>query len=232
MKYKKNILNYEINIYKSKLIKNPKIKINIYGEIFVSVPKYFKNRDIELFTKININFIEKSIDKIKKKFDIKKLEYIDGEKHFLWGYKYELKILNNEISKSKIEFKDDKIIISSNKILTLEEKQKIIEKFYKKELESRLKNIIDKFEKITNLKANEYRIKKMNTRWGTCNITKKRIWLNLYLAKRDISCLELVLVHELLHFKEKYHNKNFYNLIEFFYPNYEYAEQKLKEIIV
>lgn len=57
--------------------------------------------------------------------------------------------------------------------------------------------------------ANEYRIKNMRTKWGTCNIDKRRIWINLQLAKKPIECLEYVVTHELVHLVEKNHTNRF-----------------------
>ena len=49
----------------------------------------------------------------------------------------------------------------------------------------------------------------MKTRWGSCNPTHKRIWLNLELIKKPINCLEYVVVHEMVHFLERTHNERF-----------------------
>ena len=48
----------------------------------------------------------------------------------------------------------------------------------------------------------DVRIKKMKTRWGSCNAEARRIWLNLELAKKPASCLAYILVHEMVHFLE------------------------------
>ena len=59
----------------------------------------------------------------------------------------------------------------------------------------------------------------MKTRWGTCN-QKRRIWLNLELAKKPIACVEYVVVHELLHLIEKKHNERFVNLMTKYLPKW------------
>jgi predicted metal-dependent hydrolase len=58
----------------------------------------------------------------------------------------------------------------------------------------------------------------MTTRWGTCNIRKRKIWLNLQLAKKTRGCLEYVILHELLHLIEKYHNSAFLSLMDKYMP--------------
>lgn len=46
----------------------------------------------------------------------------------------------------------------------------------------------------------------MVTRWGTCNTEKKKLWFNLQLAQKPIECLEYVILHELIHLRERTHN--------------------------
>ncbi len=63
-------------------------------------------------------------------------------------------------------------------------------------------------------------IKNMKTKWGTCNIRARRIWLNLQLAKYPVSCLEYIIIHELTHLWECYHNAHFKSLMDKFCPDW------------
>ena len=55
----------------------------------------------------------------------------------------------------------------------------------------------------------DWGVKKMKTKWGSCNTRDRRVWLNLELAKKPPRCLEYVLVHELVHLLESHHNDRF-----------------------
>ena len=61
----------------------------------------------------------------------------------------------------------------------------------------------------------------MKTKWGTCNIAARRLWLNLELAKKPIQCLEYILVHELLHLIERHHNDRFRSLMDQYLPQWQ-----------
>lgn len=67
----------------------------------------------------------------------------------------------------------------------------------------------------------------MKTKWGTCNIQAKRIWLNLELAKKDKHCLEYVVVHEMTHLLERHHNARFMELMDKFMPNWRFYKDEL-----
>jgi predicted metal-dependent hydrolase len=74
---------------------------------------------------------------------------------------------------------------------------------------------------------NDWGVKKMKTRWGTCNIQAKRIWLNLELIKKPDRCLEYVIVHELVHLLERHHGDRFKAYMNIFMPNWEFYKEEL-----
>ena len=71
----------------------------------------------------------------------------------------------------------------------------------------------------------------MKTRWGTCNIRVGRIWLSLELAKKSLGCLEMVIVHEMVHLLERLHNRRFYNFMDEFMPNWKTYNEELNSSI-
>ena len=80
------------------------------------------------------------------------------------------------------------------------------------------------------VKVAEFGVKKMKTRWGTCSLQARRIWINLELAKRPMKCLEFIVVHEMVHLLERNHNKRFYTLMDKFMPDWKVWQDKLKEL--
>ena len=83
--------------------------------------------------------------------------------------------------------------------------------------------------KKTGVYADEFRIKNMKTRWGTCNIEKRRIWINLQLAKKPMECLEYVVIHELAHRRHMNHSRAFWAEVEKYCPDYLERREQLKE---
>jgi len=75
--------------------------------------------------------------------------------------------------------------------------------------------------------VDEFGIKLMKTRWGTCNIRDKRIWINLELAKKAPRCLDYIIVHEMVHLLEKHHNKSFKEYMSRFLPDWKSIKDEL-----
>ena len=91
---------------------------------------------------------------------------------------------------------------------------------------------MEKWEKIIGVKAEEWAVKQMKTMWGACNTDKKRIWLNLELAKKPVSCLEYIVVHELVHLLECHHNERFVAGMNRFMPRWKSHRDELNSLPV
>lgn len=82
------------------------------------------------------------------------------------------------------------------------------------------------------VQVNEFGIKKMKTRWGTCNREAQRIWLNLELAKKPPDCLEYIVVHEMVHLLERRHNEVFTAYMNEFLPKWRFYKDELNRLPV
>lgn len=87
----------------------------------------------------------------------------------------------------------------------------------------------DRWESFLGVQTKERRIRKMKTRWGSCNVKDKRIWLSSYLGAYPEECLEYVIVHELCHLLERGHNRRFYALVASCLPDWKERRAKLKK---
>lgn len=218
----------KIKVIKRKCSKNIVLRVNSDGQVKVTAPKRVLKREIETLVLQNLEKIKESIEKVKSNSDYIERKFVTGEEHYFLGNKYKLVV--NITNKSSVKIENNNLLLNINKKLenTKENKEKILNKFYKEQLLLILNELIPKAEQKMQVSASEYKIKNMKTKWGTCNITQKRIWLNLQLAKKPIECLESVLYHELTHLYEKNHTKRFYNLLDYYYPRWREIEEELQ----
>jgi predicted metal-dependent hydrolase len=80
--------------------------------------------------------------------------------------------------------------------------------------------MLDEWESKIGVQTQGWDVKKMKTKWGSCNTSAKRIWLNLDLAKKPKICVEYILVHELTHPHERNHNDRFRELMAQYLPDW------------
>jgi len=213
-----------------KKIKN--IYLRVYpasGRIRVSAPKRMDNAAIQDFVMSKLGWIRKKmvrIDSVKKiqKEAVKK--YISIEQHFFMGKSYMLQVLNHT-APPKVNLNHNTIELWIRPNTGIEKRKTILDQWYRAGLKEIIPEYIEKWEKIIQVRVNEFGIKKMKTRWGTCNLTAKRIWLNLELAKNSPECLEFIIVHEMVHLLERKHNKRFYAFLDRFLPDWKMLKKEL-----
>ena len=108
---------------------------------------------------------------------------------------------------------------------TLSHDEKIA--YYRKQLSEVAPALLKKWQPIIGAHANEIRLKKMHTRWGSCNTRARRIWLSVYLPAYPIECTEYVIVHELCHLHHANHSRAFWQTVATAMPDYQYWHNML-----
>lgn len=93
--------------------------------------------------------------------------------------------------------------------------------YYRQALSAVTTALFDKWQPVVGASANEIRLKKMHTRWGSCNTRARRIWLSVYLPAYPIECTEYVIVHELCHLHHANHSRVFWQTVATAMPNYQ-----------
>ena len=83
---------------------------------------------------------------------------------------------------------------------------------------------------ILDVEVAEWGIKRMRTKWGSCNRAARRVWLNLELAKKPVRCLEYIVVHELAHLRERHHNERFTGLLDMHLPQWRMCRDELNQL--
>jgi len=93
--------------------------------------------------------------------------------------------------------------------------------WYRQELAAMMPTLFAKWQPIVGQSAHEQRIKKMTTRWGSCNVRARRVWLSVYLPAYPIECTEYVIVHELCHLHHANHSQAFWQEVAKAMPAYQ-----------
>ncbi len=201
------------------------------GSVRVSVPFGVSDETVKLFVIKKLTWIKKHIKSFQSQLRQSERKYISGESHYFKGQRYILRV--EESKRPKIEIKNKKYIyFYVPKHYTLEQRKSYYETWLRKELRKEFDILIPKWEKIIGVKVNEVKIKKMKTKWGSCNPNAKRIWINLELIKKPRECLEYIIVHEMIHFFEKRHNDRFKEYMGKYLSKWESYKNLLSDLIL
>lgn len=216
-----------IEVIRKNNLKNLYIRVHPPdGNVTVSTPTELSNEDIKLFVLRKLPEITKVRDRMLSQERQSKREYVSGESHYLWGKPYRLQVIY-EGTQYKIVKSPTKVIMTVPEGTNAASREKLFTEWYRQELRRVMESVVLRCEKKTGIHADEFRIKNMRTRWGTCNIEKRRIWINLQLAKKPMECLEYVIIHELVHLMEKNHTHRFHALVKEYCPTWREAKKLL-----
>lgn len=218
---KKNIKNIHLAVYPPE------------GKVRVAAPDDTTDEKIRLLVVSRLKWIKRQQEKFLKQERQSEREYVSGESHYLWGYRYILRVIERDNRFSKVEIDNKRYInLYINKGSSIEMREMILDRWYRNQIKEVITKLLDKWQPIIGVEVNEWGVRKMQTKWGSCNKEASRIWLNLYLAKRPQRCLEYVVVHELIHLIEKNHNKRFKELMDIYYPNWRIVRDELNKFIL
>ena len=138
-------------------------------------------------------------------------EMCTGETHYLWGRGYRLDIV--QAAGTSVKLKGGKIVLANRKDTAPDKRQLILQDWYRTILRKRIEPLIQQWQQRLGVTATFVGIKRMKTKWGSCNPNTGRIWLNLELVKKPPECLEFIIVHQLTHLLERHHNERFMALM-------------------
>lgn len=199
------------------------------GKVRVSAPLHLTDEVIRAAVIARMSWIRKQQRDFKAQPRQSDREMVSGESHFLWGKKYRLEAIvrtgKHEIQKQGMA--KLRLYISPN--TKTENKQLVINEWYRGLLKEQLNPLLKKWQAKLDVKASFVGIRRMKTKWGSCNPQTARVWLNLELAKKPIECLEYILVHELVHLLERHHNERFVQLMDKYLPKWRSCRQLLKD---
>lgn len=157
-------------------------------------------------------------------------EMVNGECHYLWGKRYRLTLVEAKGKYTVTAQGNRKLVLAVAQHTSTDNKLKLLNGFYRDEIQRSVAKLLPQWERTLGVNADSFHIKKMKTKWGSCNIQAKRIWLNLELAKKPPECLEFILAHELVHLLERHHNERFRFLMDQHMPNWRERRDLLNSL--
>lgn len=205
---RKNIRNLHLAVYPPS------------GRVRIATPLGVSDEAIRLAVVSRLGWIRRQQKKLVGQERQSRREYVSRESHYFLGRRYLLNLI----------YHDGPGYVSINGKPAIDlfvpngasraKREKILQQWYRKELKALIPPLVSKWEKVTGLQVAAWGVKKMKTKWGTCNSEARRIWINLELAKKPVQCLEHIIVHEMVHLIERHHNERFIGYMDEYLPQW------------
>lgn len=207
------------------------IHLRVYppdGNVRMSAPLRMDKEKLRSFAQSKLEWIRTQQSRIRgfKGAAIIPVKFMTEEKHYFGGQCFNLKLIERS-GKPDVVINGDRMELYVRPGATAEKRKAVLEQWYRGQLKELLPELIAHWEKVLHVKISEFGVKKMKTKWGTCNRKARRIWINLELAKKSPKCLEYIVVHELVHLLERGHNSIFYGYMDRYLPEWRLYKKEL-----
>lgn len=211
-------------------IKN--IHLGVYpptGRVRIAVPLRVNEDTIRLFVISKLSWIKRNQRKFKEQERLSPREYKNRESHYFQGTRYLLNVIKADAQPKVVLRSKTYIDLYVRQETPIAKRQVIMNEWYRAQLKKQIPELIKKWEEKLNITDVEWQVKLMKTKWGSCTAEKKRIWINLELAKKPIHCLEYIIVHEMVHLLERHHNERFTALMDKYLPKWRFYKEALNK---
>jgi len=205
------------------------IYLSVYppsGKVRISAPLRLDIDRIRIFAISRIGWIRKQQVKLHEQERETSREYINRESHYYLGKRYLLKITEID-SPPKVILNHSTIEMQVRPGTGRAKRKEILDEWYRERLKEIIPSIIQQWEKTLNVSAKAFGVKRMKTKWGSCNYRAGRIWLNLELGKKPLECIEYVVFHEMVHLLERKHGERFTSYMDRFLPMWRSYKEEL-----
>jgi len=212
---RKNIKNLHLAVYPPN------------GRVRVAVPLRVGNEAVRLAVASRLGWIRRQQKRLRSQERQSAREYVSRESHYYLGRRHLLNMIFHDGPAKVVVSKPPSIDFYVRRSVTRTGRARILQEWYRKELKALVPPLLAKWEANMGMNVNHWGVKSMKTRWGACNPNARRIWINLELAKKPVQCLEYIVVHEMVHFLVRNHDKDFIAHMDKFLPQWRSLRDEL-----
>ncbi len=199
----KDIKNLHIGVYPPK------------GRVRVAAPKRLDDDQVRLAVIRRMPWIKQQRQQLQQAVRESPREVVAGESHYVWGIRHRLKVIERP-GRGHVEVDGDRLLLFVPPATDTAARMKLLEAWQRRQLRQAIPPLIDQWEPIIGKSVPHWSIRRMKTKWGSCNRESGHIWFNLELAKKHPHALEYIVVHEMVHLLERHHGERFMALMDGF----------------
>jgi predicted metal-dependent hydrolase len=198
------------------------------GHVTISAPTSVRLRVVEAFAATRLEWIRRQRERMQGQAREAPLRFASGECHYLLGRRHVLSVVEHG-GRQGVQHDDETITLFIRPGSDFTSRSRVMQAWHASILRDALPPLIEKWEQRLNVRVKGYYLRRMTTRWGTCNYRTRHIRLNTELVTKPAHLLEYVLVHEMVHLIVPNHGTRFVALMNEHYPSWRDARAELNE---
>lgn len=197
------------------------------GRVRVAAPLHLDDDAVRLAVVTRLGWIRRRQAEFRAQARQSRRDLVTGESHYVRGQRVRLRVVEHDgppsvrlSGKTRLELR---VRAGSDR----EKREAVLEGWYRSLVLEAARELLEAWEPKVGVQVMDLRVRRMKTRWGSCNADAGRIWLNTELAKKPPKCLEYILVHEMVHLLERRHTERFRDLMDAFMPSWRLHRDEL-----
>jgi predicted metal-dependent hydrolase len=211
-----------------KPIKN--LHLGVYppnGRVRVAAPLSVSDEAVRLAVVERLAWVKRQKDRFAAQARQSRRDMVTGETHYYLGRRYRLRVIEHA-GPPRVALRGTRSLdLYVRPGLTAEQRERILHDWYRARLKEAVPPILAKWEEALGVTVAAWGVRKMKTKWGSCNPETRRVWLNLELAKKPVQCLDYLILHELVHLLERRHTDRFTALMDRHLPDWRLRRDEL-----
>jgi predicted metal-dependent hydrolase len=219
-------ITYKVNRSRKRR-KTISLQISDQSELIIAAPYFTPIDEINRFVQEKQNWIHKTIQRHKEEaIKNKAREYITGEMFYYLGESFPLETFFEKNERKGLVFWGNRFYL--NTADAAEKGMSYFVSWYKKKAKQHLRQRVDFFSRELKPREKSVKITSAEKRWGSCS-AEDNLSFSFRLIMAPPAIIDYVIVHELMHIKEKNHSPKFWKLVEAIVPEYKTHRSWLKE---
>lgn len=190
------------------------------GRVRVATPLVVNDEAVRLAVIDKLGWIKRQQARFAAQPRQSEREMVNGESHYFLGKRYRLRVHEVDAPPRVALRGLASMDLFVRPGASAAQRQEVLFQWYRSQLKELIAPLLAKWQHGMLVRAKAWGVKKMKTKWGSCNPASGSLWFNLELAKRPVQCLEYLVVHELTHLLERHHNDRFMALMDEFLPDW------------
>lgn len=226
-----DIKDVHINITRKANVKNINLKVcPPDGRVEVTAPSATDDSDVRAFVISKWAWIKSKQREIAEFERQTGRDYEGSETHYFLGERYRLEVIEKTGVPHSIKIDGEWIKMTVHPGTSIKNRGELLWEYYRARLKDILTDMVAKKAAEFGEENVTWEIKRMRTEWGSCMNKRRHMLFNLELARLPMKCIEFIVVHELTHLQEKYHNKHFEELMDERMPLWRSIRQDINRI--
>jgi predicted metal-dependent hydrolase len=197
-----------------------------HGRVRVAAPLRLSDEAVRLAVVGKLGWIKRRRASFGAQPRQSRREMVSGESHYFLGRRYRLRVVLDDAAAKVVVRNKSTIELRVRRDIDAAGRARVMQRWYRQQLKHLIPPLLEKRQDELGVRCDGWGVRRMKTRWGTCNADTRRILLNLELGKKPVRCLEYLIVHELAHLIERHHNERFTAILDRHLPQWRLHRQE------